>query len=161
MKFMAERGTFLAPTARIALTTPEQLGLPAGVVADKLRQVNEGAKNQLRWAKKYGVKIVFSTDQFGSPEIFPEQSKEFLTLAEQFKPVEVLRMATSTAAELFKLSGLRHPYREGPLGVIEEGAYADLLIVDGNPLKNITLLAEPEKNLQLIMKDGKIYKNTL
>ena len=52
-------------------------------------------------------------------------------------------------------------YREGPLGVIKEGAYADLLIVDGNPLEDITILAEPDKNLSLIMKDGKIYKNTL
>ena len=59
------------------------------------------------------------------------------------------------------LSGKRHPYQEGPLGVIKAGAYADLIIVEGNPLKDITLLADPEKNMKLIMKDGKIYKNTI
>lgn len=161
MKFLAERGAYLCPTARISLTSPNYLGLPPGATADKLAEVNAGARNQLAWAKKYGVKLVFSTDQFGAPEIFPEQSKEFLTLAEHFSPVEVLRMATSTAAELLALSGLRHPYREGTLGAVTKGAYADLLLVEGNPLEDVTLLADYEENILLIMKDGKVYKNAL
>ena len=98
MKLMAERGVFLAPTARISLTSPEDVGLdPSSPTAAKLRQVNEGAANQLKWAKEYGVTVVFSTDQFGAPEIFKEQSNEFLTLAEVFEPVEVLKMATMEA----------------------------------------------------------------
>ena len=92
---------------------------------------------------------------------FPEQSKEFLTLAEHFSNVEVLRMATSNVADLLKLSGKLNPYQDGQLGVVKEGAYADLLLVDGNPLDDVTILAEYEKNIQLIMKDGKVYKNTL
>jgi imidazolonepropionase-like amidohydrolase len=59
------------------------------------------------------------------------------------------------------LSGPRNRYKEGPLGVIEEGAYADLLIIEGNPMQDITILADPENNLRLIMKDGVIYKNTM
>ena len=59
------------------------------------------------------------------------------------------------------MAGPRHPYQEGPLGVVKEGAYADLIIVDGNPLENLELVADPEKNFKVIMKDGKIYKNTL
>jgi imidazolonepropionase-like amidohydrolase len=162
MKLMAERGVFLAPTARISLTTPEALGLdPNSATAVKLRQVNEGAKNQLKWAKQYGVKVVFSTDQFGAPEIFREQSKEFLSLAEHFSPVEILRIATSNVAELLKLSGKLHPYQEGPLGVIEEGAYADLLLVEEDPTRDATVLADYENKIDLIMKDGVIYKNTL
>ena len=62
-------------------------------------------------------------------------------------------------AELLGYSGMQNPYRAGPLGVIEDGAYADLLIVDGNPLEDISLLADPEANLALIMKDGIVYKN--
>jgi hypothetical protein len=58
-------------------------------------------------------------------------------------------------------SGKLHPYRDGPLGVIQEGAYADMLIVDGNSLEDISILTKPDENLALIMKDGKIYKNTL
>ena len=75
--------------------------------------------------------------------------------------MEILRQATGTAGELLALSGQRNPFKEGKLGVIKEGAYADLVIVSGSPLKDITLLADPEKNIQLIIKDGKIYKNTL
>jgi len=70
-------------------------------------------------------------------------------------------MATSGNAELLELSGPRHPYQEGPLGVVKEGAYADLIMVDGNPLDNLDLVADPHKNFVVIMKDGKIYKNTL
>ncbi len=58
-------------------------------------------------------------------------------------------------------NNLCHPYKNGTLVVIKEGAYADLVIVDGNPLKDITILVDPAKNLNLIMKDGKVYKNTL
>ena len=162
MKLMAKNDVFLAPTARISLTTPEVVGLdPTSSTAEKLRQVNQGASNQLKWAKQYGVTLVFSTDQFGAPENFRIQSDEFLTLAEVFEPIEVLRMATSNVAALLELSGELHPYREGPLGVIQEGAYADLLLIDGNPLEDVTLLADYENNIDLIMKDGVIYKNTL
>ena len=67
--------------------------------------------------------------------------------------------ATSVNAELLGMSGPRNPY-PGKLGVVEEGALADLLLVDGDPISNIKLIEEPEKNLVIIMKDGKIYKNT-
>jgi imidazolonepropionase-like amidohydrolase len=69
-------------------------------------------------------------------------------------------MATSANAELLALSGLRNPY-PGKLGVVEEGALADLLLVDGDPLSNIELIKDPAKNFVVIMKDGKIHKNTL
>jgi imidazolonepropionase-like amidohydrolase len=162
MKLMAEKGVFLAPTARISLTSPEDVGLdPKSVTAAKLRQVNQGAANQLKWAKEYGVTLVFSTDQFGTPENFKEQSNEFLTLAEVFEPVEVLKMTTSNVAALLELSGELHPYREGALGVIEAGAYADILLVEGNPLQDATLLADYENKIDFIMKNGVIYKNTL
>ena len=77
-----------------------------------------------------------------------------------FTPAEALVMATSTNADLLALSGLRSPY-EGKLGVVEEGALADLLLVDGNPLENIKLIEDPAKNFVVIMKDGKVYKNLL
>ena len=69
-------------------------------------------------------------------------------------------MATSTNAELLALSGKRNPY-PGKLGVVEEGALADLLLVDGDPIANIKLIEDPAKNLVVIMKDGKIFKNIL
>jgi len=69
--------------------------------------------------------------------------------------------ATSLNAELLERAGKRHPYQQGPLGVIKPGAYADIIIVDGNPLEDISLLSDPEQNLKLIMKDRGIYKNTI
>jgi imidazolonepropionase-like amidohydrolase len=69
-------------------------------------------------------------------------------------------MATASNAELLALSGQRSPYA-GRLGVVEEGALADLLLVDGDPIANIDLIADPAKNFVVIMKDGKLYKNTL
>ena len=77
-----------------------------------------------------------------------------------YQPAEILRQATSTNGELLALSGKRSPY-QGRLGVVAEGALADLLLVDGDPTTNIALVADPERNFRIIMKDGKIYKNSL
>ncbi|WP_353194750.1 hypothetical protein [Pusillimonas noertemannii] len=81
-------------------------------------------------------------------------------MTEWYTPPELLVMATSTNAELLKLSGKRNPY-PGDLGVVSEGAFADLLLVDGDPLTDIQLVATPERSFVVIMKDGVIYKNTL
>lgn len=81
-------------------------------------------------------------------------------VGEWFSNAEILRQATSVNAEVLALSGPRNPY-PGKLGVIEEGALADILLINGNPLENIRILTRPEEHLALIMKDGKIYKNTI
>jgi len=73
---------------------------------------------------------------------------------------EALRLVTHDNAQLLALSGPRNPY-PGKLGVIEEGALADVLLVDGDPLANLDLIADPDKNFLVIMKDGKVYKNSL
>jgi imidazolonepropionase-like amidohydrolase len=73
---------------------------------------------------------------------------------------EILLMATGTNADLLAMSGPRNPY-PGKIGVIEADAYADLLLVDGDPIADIKLLADPEKNLKIIMKDGRFYKDTV
>ena len=90
----------------------------------------------------------------------PKQGALLAALAKWFTPAEALTMATSTNAELLLLSGKRNPY-PGKLGVVEEGAFADLLLVEGNPLENIQLIADPGKNFVVIMKDGKVHKNLL
>ena len=89
-----------------------------------------------------------------------QQGAILASLVRWYTPSEALVMATSTNAELLALSGKRNPYR-GKLGVVEVGALADLLLVDGNPLQDINLVADPAKTFLVIMKDGKIYKNTL
>jgi imidazolonepropionase-like amidohydrolase len=107
---------------------------------------------------KYDLKTGFGTDFPGQEPDQARQSAEFEARAEFWPTIEVLRQATSYSAQLIGMANSRLPYRDGSLGVIEEGAYADILIVDGNPLENISLLANPEENLLLIMKDGEIIK---
>ena len=112
-------------------------------------------------AKKVGVKIAFGTDILFDPALAERQGAFLAKLQRWFTPFEVLKMATSDNAELLELAGPRHPYQAGPLGVIREGAYADLILVDGNPLENIELVADPQENFDLIMKDGRVFKNEI
>ena len=128
----------------------------------KAREVVSWSDNMVRLAKKYNPKMTYCVDAFGSEELFNAlYAMEFKARAEHFNPLEILRQATSGAAELLEQSGKRNPYRQGKLGVIEAGAYADLLLVDGDPLADITLFTEPDKNLRVIIKDGIVHKNTL
>ena len=78
-----------------------------------------------------------------------------------FSDVEILRQNTSSAGRWLVKSGTKNPYRDGPLGVIEVGAYADMIIVEGNPLEDVAVLAEYEESIKLVIKDGEIFKNAL
>ena len=127
----------------------------------KFAEVTKGTETIYPMAKEMGVNMAFGTDLFMSAVSAAKQGKLLAKLGIWFTPYEALKMATSDNARLMKLSGPRHPYKEGPLGVVEKGAYADLIIVDGNPLENLDLVADPENNFVVIMKDGKVYKNTL
>ena len=129
--------------------------------AEKMELALSGFTTMIELAKKHEVKIAFGSDLFLSKEMYDFQSQEWVVRSKFFTPLENLRQATSIGGELLALSGPRNRYREGPLGVIKEGAYADLLIIEGNPLEDITILADPETSLKLIMKDGVIYKNAL
>jgi len=126
----------------------------------KYQQCVAGLDNVVALAKKYKIKTAFGTDLLFDRKLAAKQGKFLAKLKRWYTPYEALKMATHDNAQLFKLSGPRDPY-PGKLGVIEEGAYADLLLVDGNPLENLDLVADPERNFVLIMKDGKIYKNKL
>ena len=127
----------------------------------KFTMVTDGTDRTYKAAKKIGVKVAFGTDMLFDPAAAEKQGKMLSKLARWYTPYEALKMATSTNAELLMLCGPRNPYPDGALGVIEEGAYADMILVDGNPLENLELVADPHTNFMLIMKDGKIYKNTL
>jgi imidazolonepropionase-like amidohydrolase len=126
----------------------------------KWKQVTTGTARVYTLAKKYKVKTAFGTDMNVNLKGAERQAYFLPKLAQWYTPAEMLKMATADNAELLAMSGPRNPY-PGKLGVIEAGALADLLLVDGDPLKNIRLLENPTKNLVVIMKDGKIFKNTL
>lgn len=132
------------------------------LAAPKFLAVQAGSRNQMRLLKEYGIeKVAFSTDIIGDPAALTKQNDEFKYRLEEWSSYEVLLQATSKAGELLALSGKLNPYPEGPLGVIAEGAYADILLVEGNPVEDALIMTDYENNFDLIMKDGVIYKNTL
>jgi imidazolonepropionase-like amidohydrolase len=126
----------------------------------KAQEVLAGMDKAFTLAKKYKLKTAFGTDVLFSQALAQRQGALLATLVRWYTPAEALAMATGTNAQLLEMSGKRSPYA-GKLGVVKEGALADLLLVDGDPIADINLVADPAKNFVVIMKDGKIYKNSL
>ncbi len=126
----------------------------------KQLEMQAGTDQAYRLAKKLGARLAWGSDVLFDPKLANRRGEMLAYMTKWFTPFEVLKMATADNGELMTLSGPRNPYSK-KLGVIEEGAYADLVLVNGNPLENINLLADPARHFQLIVKDGKIYKNTL
>jgi imidazolonepropionase-like amidohydrolase len=155
---MAKEGVFLS-TQPFTVCKEPQLDDFSNA---KLAQVCKGTENVYKWSKEVpGLKVTYGTDLFFvSEEDLAEQAKQMERLLPWFEPGEILKMATGNAGELLKMSGLRDPYPDAELGVVKEGAYADLLLVKGNPLKDLGAVTDQD-NLKIIMKDGKIHKNTM
>jgi imidazolonepropionase-like amidohydrolase len=126
----------------------------------KKEQVIDATDNAFKWAKQHKVKLLWGTDFLFVPGQNKNQGKDILKLNAWFTPAEAPKLVTFDNAQVFALSGPRNPY-PGTLGVAEEGALADLLLVDGDPLANLDLVADPAKNFVVIMKDGKVFKNAL
>lgn len=154
MKVLAARGIFLS----LQCLDEAPATAPADVQAKK-HTVVAGTDNAFKWAKQYGVKLAWGTDFLFNPAQNKNQNADILKLKAWFTPAQALKLVTHDNAQLMALCGLRNPY-PGRLGVVEVGALADLLLVDGDPLADLTLVAQPETKFVVIMKDGKIYKNT-
>jgi len=158
LRYMKEKGVWLSPEVIVYTFIPKGYTEDQ---ANKHRQAYAGIDNMFTLCKKIGFeKIVFGSDIIIDPDMIQRINDEFKFRAKWFTPAEILRQATSNGGELLAMSGPKNPY-PGELGVIEEGAYADLLLINGDPLKDIKILTNAEENLALIMKDGKVYKNTV
>jgi imidazolonepropionase-like amidohydrolase len=156
-RLMAEKGVWLSTQPFLGSEGASGLG---SAEQAKMRQVVAGTETVYALAKRYKIKTAFGTDILFSKALAERQGARLADLTRWYTPAEALIMATSTNGELLQLSGPRNPY-PGKLGVVEEGALADLLLVDGNPLEDIRLIADPGKNFLVIMKDGGVYKNSL
>ena len=155
-KLIAEKGVWLSTQP-----LPEELrqGFPVGSVQRaKADEVWPGIARTYELAKKYKIKTAWGTDVLFSQALAQQQGAILASLVRWYSPAETLAIATGTNAELLALSGKRSPYA-GKLGVVEQGALADLLLVEGNPLENMKLIADPAKNFKVIMKGGRIYKD--
>jgi len=156
-RLMAEKGIWLSTQPFVDLAGAAALGPEEQA---KMKEVVNGTDKLYALAKKYRIRTAFGTDVLFSQALAERQGSSLVDMTRWYTPAETLIMATSQNAELLTLSGRRNPY-PGKLGVVEEDAYADLLLVDGNPLENIELVKDPGSNFLVIMKDGKIYKDVL
>lgn len=125
---------------------------------EKQKMVSTGTDNAYKLAKKYKIKTAWGSDMLFDPAATKNQNAILTTLSQWYSNYEILKMATSTNGELLAFCGPRNPYPK-TLGQIKEGAYADIILVDGNPLQDIKLIADPQKNFLLILKGGVVYKN--
>ncbi|WP_026752480.1 amidohydrolase family protein [Sediminibacterium sp. C3] len=158
-KLMAEKGIWWSLQPFIdngESRFPE--GSPNRLKQDEMRQ---GTEIAYTFAKKYNIKTAWGTDILFDAKEATKQGSKLSALTRWYTPYEILKMATSSNAELLRMSGKRDPYQKGKLGEISVGAYADLILVNGSPLENIKLVENPDANFMLIMKDGVVYKNIL
>ena len=149
-ELLVKYGAFMVPTLSI-YNFLESEGTYSGEIISKLSEVKDKGVKALELAFKAGVKIAYGTDLLGS--LHKNQLHEFALRASVQLPIDVIRSATCIAAELFN--------EKGKSGVVAKGARADLLVVDGNPTKDLKYLQDPEKYLAAIIKDGNFYKNNL
>lgn len=156
-RLMAQKGIWLSTQPFVDIGGAAALG---PVEQAQMRQVVAGTSNVYTLVKKYKIKTAFGTDVLFSQELAAKQGQMLVDLTRWYSPAEALAMATSTNGELLAMTGPRNPY-PGRIGVVEEGALADLLLVDGDPLQNIQLITDPARNFLVIMKDGQIYKDTV
>ena len=158
-KLMAEKGVWwgLQPLTDESRPTTYEEGSARRI---KQKQVYEGTETAYALAKKYKIKTAWGTDTLYSPAQAANEGGMLAAMVKWYTPAEALKMATHDNAELLALSGMRSEVQQ-KLGVVEVNALADLILVNGDPTADLSLVADADKNFMVIMKDGKIYKNML
>ena len=156
-KLMADKGVWLSTQPFL---TEEDTGRLTGQSRLNALQVFAGTATLYPLAKEHKIKTAFGSDLLFSSELAARQGVMLTHLRRWYDNVDILRMATSVNGELLTLSGPRNPY-PGKLGVVEADALADLLVVNGDPIADIAILERPDTGLAMIMKGGRIYKNTI
>ena len=158
-KLIGDKGIWLSlqPFLDDADANPYPEGSPNRA---KQRRMSAGTDTAYALAKRYGLRTAWGTDTLFDATLTTRQGAQLTKMTRWYTPIDILKMATGGNAELLALSGPRNPY-PARVGVVEEGAHADLLLIDGDPTAAIDLIADPAKNLVVIMKDGRIYKNAL
>src|ERR1700722_3270120 len=152
-RLMAEKGMFLVANL-VTYFEIKKHAAEYGMNSDMLAKndlVIDGALKSLEICKRHGIPVAYGTDLLGQLQV--AQSDEFTLRAQVLSPAEIIRSATTIGAEVVRM--------EGRLGCLQPGAFADLLVVDGNPLKNLKLLQEQGQHLSAIMKGGRFHKNRL
>jgi imidazolonepropionase-like amidohydrolase len=155
IKMLADNGIFLS----LQVLSPAPPTQTPDVIRKK-QMVVDGTDTAFTFARKHNVKLAYGSDYLFNPKQNLAQGADVVKLLQWFSPAETLQLVTARNADLLALSGPRNPY-DGKLGVIEPGAFADMLLVDGDPTVQLDLVANPEGNFKIIMKGGQVLKNTL
>ncbi|MFA1559722.1 metal-dependent hydrolase family protein [Aliivibrio fischeri] len=161
-KMIKDKGIFVIPSYfTSSLIAERKIPLGSETLYQKTERVGKAMFKSAELIKKYDIQnICFGTDCVGTLDVHKTQSEELQAIETVFDSLTALKMVTSNCGRLFEMSTYKHPYQEGKLGQITEGAYADLLIIEGNPLNGVSCVTNTETQ-KLIMKDGVVYKNTL
>jgi len=141
-KVIKEKDIFLFPSCQVVQLPEEAVAFLSPSSREKFLEAKEGLDNQMRSIKKYKLKTAFGTDMFGTGQNFAGIPKDFTCREKYFTTFEVLRQATPINGELLAMTGKRNPFGSGPLGLIQEGAHADMLRVECNPLKETEILID-------------------
>jgi imidazolonepropionase-like amidohydrolase len=152
-KLMDEKGMYLVANL-VTYYAMKDRAAKFGMIGDSLAKnelVLQGGLKSLEICKRHGIPVAYGSDLLG--ELHWDQSKEFTIRQAVVSPIEIIRSATTIGAEVLRLLGR--------LGTLQPGAFADVIIVDGNPLKDLALLGDQGKHLSLIMKAGVVHKNRL
>jgi imidazolonepropionase-like amidohydrolase len=152
-KLMAENNMFLTANL-VAYYAMKERAAEFGMTGDMLAKndlVIDGGLRSLEICKRAGVPVAYGSDLLGQLQV--DQSREFLLRREVLSPIEIIRSATTVGAQLLRM--------EGKLGTLRAGAFADMILVDGDPLKDLELFQGQGARLPMIMKGGKFHKNTL
>ena len=152
-KLMAEKGMFLVANL-VTYYAMKDRAAQFGMIGESLAKneiVLQGGLKSLEICKRHGIPVAYGSDLLG--ELHWDQSKEFTIRQEVVSPIEIIRSATTIGAEVLRMPG--------KVGTLQAGAFADAILVDGNPLKDLALLGDQGKHLSLIMKAGILHKNRL
>jgi imidazolonepropionase-like amidohydrolase len=163
VKRMAEEGVWWSLQAEMSFTAfaePEKITFFSDDQKKKASQVHNGVVQVAKWMRKYKVKTATGADMFGKG--YSNRWADNVIAAVNglgYSNFEALQMTTKHAAEMLYMAGEMNPWREAPMGVIEKGAWGDVILVDGNPLEDIEALKR--ERIKLVVQGGKIYKDSL
>jgi len=150
---MKDKGAYLVANL-VAYYAMKERAKEFGMTSEMLAKnelVIDGGLKSLEICKRHGIKVGYGSDLLGALQV--DQSREFMLRREVLSPIEIIRQATLVGAEIVRMPG--------KLGEVTPGAFADLLVVDGDPIKKLELLTGQGENLSVIMKAGRFYKNRL
>lgn len=158
---LAELGAVVSSQVGVVPTLCENPVFVTPESKKKACNLQEGGRQSFEYINELGIRTGYGVDSFGSPEGYRYNSDAMVVRKDFFSNDKILEQMFANNAELIAMTGERNPYKDGPLAVIAPGAYADILLVEGDPTEDVAVFSDWENGIDLVMKDGVIYRNEL